>query len=411
MLTLPRFGRRHALAGAAALAASPLLPRAGRAQAKGLKIGVLTDMSGPYRDVGGQTSVVAVQQAIADSSFKGAAVEVVSADHQNKPDVGSAIARQWYDQGVDLIIDVPNSGVALAVSGIAKEKNKVFIDTGAGSTDLTGKACNANFIHWSYDTYMLAKSTGGATVKAGGDSWYFITADYAFGQSLQADTTEFVKKAGGKVVGASPYPFPATTDFSSFLVSAQASHAKVLGLANAGTDTTTCIKQAAEFGLTQQMQIAALLLFLSDVHALGIQTAQGLRLTESFYWDMNDNTRALTKKIIAKSPNNYPNMVHAGCYAGTLHYLKAAEAMGVDKIKASGAEAVAQMKKMPCEDDAFGKYSIRADGRVLVPAYLFEVKKPAESKGPWDLYKLVATTPADQAFRPLSEGGCPMIKA
>jgi branched-chain amino acid transport system substrate-binding protein len=368
-------------------------------------------MSGPYRDVGGETSVICTRQAIQDFGAQGFTVEVISADHQNKPDVGVSIARQWYDRdGVDLILDVPNSAVALAVSSVASEKNKVFIDAGAGSTDLTGKQCSPNFIHWSYDTYMLAKSTGGATVKAGGDTWYFITADYAFGQSLQHDTSDFVTKAGGKVLGASPCPFPATNDFSSFLVSAQASHAKVLGLANAGSDTTTCIKQAAEFGLTRQMQIAALLLFLSDVHALGARTAAGLRLTESFYWDLNDRTRAFTDRVRPKTPNNLPNMVHAGCYAATLHYLKAAHDMGIDKIKASGIDAVQRMKAMPAEDDCFGQYAIRADGRAMVPAYLFEVKQPADSKGPWDLYKLVATTPAEEAYRPLAEGGCKLVR-
>jgi branched-chain amino acid transport system substrate-binding protein len=412
MADTPRLGRRHLLGAAAGLAATPLLPRPGRAQSKSLKIGVLTDMSGPYRDVGGQTSVVCVQQAIQDFGNKGFSVDVVSADHQNKADVGAAIARQWYDRdGVDLIIDVPNSAVALAVSSVAREKNKVFIDTGAGSTDLTGKQCSPNFIHWSYDTYMLAKSTGGATVKAGGTSWYFITANYAFGQSLQSDTTHFITEAGGKVMGASPYPFPGTSDFSSFMISAQASGAKVLGLANAGTDTTSCIKQAAEFGLTKQMQMAALLLFISDVHSLGLPTAQGLRLTESFYWDLNDRTRAFTDRVRAKVPNNLPNMSHAGCYAGTLHYLKTAADMGVDKAKASGTDMVSRMKAMSPEDDCFGKYTIRADGRTLIPAYLFEVKTPAESKGPWDLYKLIATTPADQAFRPLDAGGCPLVKS
>jgi branched-chain amino acid transport system substrate-binding protein len=369
-------------------------------------------MSGPYREVGGQTSVVCTQQAVQDFGSKGFAVEVISADHQNKPDVGAGIARQWFDRdGVDLIVDVPTSSVALAVAGVAKEKNKVFIDTGAGSTDLTGAQCSPNTLHWSYDTYMLAKSTAGATVKAGGTSWYFITADYVFGQGLQKDATSFIKAAGGEVKGSSPYPFPGTSDFSSFLISAQASGAKVLGLANAGTDTTTCIKQAAEFGLTGQMQIAALLMFLSDVHAIGLQAAQGLRLTESYYWDLNDGTRAFNDRVKAKTPSNWPNMVHAGCYAGALHYLKAVADLGPAKAQADGAATVARMKAMDPKDDCFGSYKIRADGRVLVPAYLFEAKKPAESKSPFDLYRLIATTPADQAYRPVSEGGCALVKA
>jgi branched-chain amino acid transport system substrate-binding protein len=406
-------GRRGLLATAASLAAVPAFaPRAHAQGAKPIKLGVLTDMSGTYRDIGGQTSAICVQAAAQEFAAKGFTVEVISADHQNKPDVGAGIARQWFDRdGVDVILDVPTSSVALAVAGVAREKNKVFIDTGAGSTDLTGAQCSPNTLHWSYDTYMLAKSTGGATVKAGGASWYFITADYVFGQGLQRDATGFITAAGGQVKGASLYPFPGTSDFSSYMISAQASGAKVLGLANAGADTITCIKQAAEFGLTGQMQIAALLMFISDVHAIGLQAAQGLRLTESYYWDLNDGTRAFNDKIKAKSPNNWPNMSHAGCYAGTLHYLKAVADLGAAKAQADGAAVVAKMKATPCKDDAFGAYSIRADGRVLVPAYLFEAKKPAESKGPWDLYKLIATTPADQAYRPVSEGGCAFIKA
>ena len=407
------FGRRALLGTAAAAAALPLVAGSARAQgAKSIKLGVLTDMSGAYRDVGGQTSVICAQQAIADFGAHGFQVELVSADHQNKPDLGASIARQWFDRdGVDVILDVLTSSVALAVNSVAKEKNKVFLASGPATTDLTGAQCTPNTVHWTYDTYMLAKSTGSATVKAGGDSWYFITADYVFGQQLQRDTTSFITAAGGKVLGASPYPFPGTSDFSSFMIAAQASGAKVLGLANAGADTITCIKQAAEFGLTGKMQIAAMLMFISDVHALGLQTAQGLHLTESFYWDMNDRTRAFTNRVRPKTPNNIPGMVSAGVYASALHYLKTVAAMGVDAAKASGAAAVAHMKATPTDDDAFGKGSIRADGRALFPAYLFEVKKPSESKGPWDVYKLVATTPADQAWRPLAEGGCALIKS
>jgi branched-chain amino acid transport system substrate-binding protein len=404
--------RRTLLSAAAASAATLPLARA-RAQTPTIKIGVLNDQSGPYMNTGGTTSVVCTKQAVEEfAGSKGLNVEVITADHQNKPDLAVSLARQWYDRdGVDMIIDVPTSSVALAVQAVTQEKNKVNINSGAATSDLTGSHCSPNFIHWTYDTYMLAKSTGGAMVKAGGNSWYFLTADYAFGKQLQADTTNFVTASGGKVLGAAPYPFPGTTDFSSFLVQAQSSGAKVLGLANAGGDTVNSIKQAHEFGLNQSMKIAALLMFVSDVHALGLDVAQGLNLTESFYWDLNDRTRAFTNRVRPKTPNNYPNMDHAGCYSGTLHYLKAVADMGVAAAKKDGAATVARMKAMPVDDDCFGKTTIREDGRNLTPAFLFEVKKPSESKGPWDYYKLVATTPGDQAYRPLADGHCPMIKS
>ncbi len=398
---------RRTLLGTAA--AVPLAARARAQGAAGIKIGVLNDASGPYRDTGGTTSVVCAKQAVEDLGNKGFNVEVLYADHQNKPDVGASIAREWYDRGgVDMILDVPTSSVALAVAAVAKEKDKVFIDCGAATTDLTGSACAPSIVHWSYDTYMLAKSTGGATVKAGGDTWYFITADYAFGQQLQRDTTTFVTAANGKVLGASPYPFPGTTDFSSFLLQAQSSGAKVLGLANAGGDTVNSIKQAHEFGLT--MRIAALLMYINDVNALGLDVAQGLNLTESFYWDMNDRTRAFTNRIKAKTPNNYPNMNHAGCYSGSMHFLKAVADMGIAEAKKSGSAIVERMKKMPVEDDCY-QGSIRADGRTQFPSYLFQVKKPSESKGKWDYYNLVSTTPADQAWRPLDQGHCSFVKS
>jgi len=401
----------NTVATGAAVSALPL--RRARAQAKPvIKIGVLNDQSGPYRDTGGTTSVVCTKQAVAEfaSQMSGYTVEVITADHQNKPDVGAAIARQWYDQeGVDMIIDVPNSGVALAVAGVAKEKNKVHINSGAATSDLTGAQCNANIVHWTYDTWMLAQSTGGATVKAGGDSWYFITADYAFGHKLESDTTDLIKAAKGSVKGSSAYPFPGTTDFSSFLLQAQSSGAKVLGLANAGGDTINSIKQAKEFGLT--MDIAALLMFITDVNALGLDVAGGLHLTESFYWDLNDKTRAFTKRILPQSPDNYPNMDHAGCYAGSLHFMKTINKMGVAAAKASGRDIVAAMKAIPTEDDCFGKGSIREDGRGMFNSYLFQVKKPAESKGKWDYYKLVQTSEPAQAWRPLNAGGCPLVKA
>ena len=306
-------------------------------------------------------------------------------------------------------MEVANSGVALAVANVAKEKNKVYLNTGAATSDLTAAACNANTIHWVYDTYMLAQSTGGAMVKAGGDSWFFITADYAFGKALQRDTTEFVTGANGKVVGSVAYPFPGTTDFSSYLIQAQASGAKVLGMANAGTDTINTIKQAKEFGI--KMQLAGLLLFLTDVHSLGLDVAQGIVLTDSFYWDMNDRARAFSDRFSAKVKGVRPTMVQAGVYSSTLHYLKAATAMGIEQAKKDGAATIARLKAMPTDDDCFGAGSIRADGRKIHPSYLWEVKKPSESKGPWDYYKPVATTPADKAFRPLDKGGCPLVKA
>ncbi|HEY0421504.1 MAG TPA: ABC transporter substrate-binding protein [Acetobacteraceae bacterium] len=397
--------RRSLLGAAAAVPAIPLLGRRARAQNNTIKIGVLNDQSGPYRDTGGTTGVICAKLAVEEFAAKGFNVEVISADHQNKPDVGAAIARQWYDRdGVDMILDVPTSSVALAVAAVAKEKNKLHINVGAATVELTGKSCAPSVIHWAYDTFMLAKSTGGATVRAGGDSWYFITADYAFGHQLQKDTTTMVTGSGGKVLGSSAYPFPGTTDFSSFLLQAQSSGAKVLGLANAGADTVNSIKQAKEFGI--RMKIASMLMFITDVNALGLDVAQGLTLTESFYWDLNDRTRAFTKKVAARSPNNWPNMTHAGNYSGTLHFLKAVNDMGVAEAKKSGSGIADRMKAMPTDDDAFGAGSIRKDGRALFPSYLFEVKKPSESKAKWDYYKLIATTPAAQAWRPMNEGGC-----
>jgi branched-chain amino acid transport system substrate-binding protein len=404
--------RRDISLGGLALAATAPLWSA-RAQATpSLKIGCLTDMSGPYKDLAGPGAVAATHQALEEFgvSGKGFTVEVLVADHLNKPDVGTTIARQWFDRdGVDLIVEVANSGVALAIANVAKEKNKVYINSGAATSDLTGSACNANTIHWAYDTYMLAQSTGGAMVKSGGDSWYFITADYAFGKALQRDTADFVTGSAGKVLGSVTYPFPGTSDFSSYLIQAQASGAKVLGIANAGADTINTIKQAKEFGI--KMQLAGLLMFLTDVHSLGLDVAQGIALTDSFYWDMNSRARGFSDRFIAKFKDARPTMVHAGVYSSTLHYLKAATAMGIAKAKVDGAATVAQLKAMPTDDDCFGPGSIRVDGRKIHPSYLWEVKTPAESKGPWDYYKPVASTPADKAFRPLDKGGCSLVKA
>ena len=404
--------RRGLLATGAAAAAATSLPRLGRAQAANtIRIGVLNDMSGTYKDNTGPGSVACAQQAVAEFGQQGFNVELIFADHQNKPDVGVNLARQWYDQGVDMILDVPTSSVGLAVNNVAREKNKVNINCGSATSDLTGAQCAPTMVHWSYDTYMLSKSTGGAMVKAGGDTWFFITADYAFGHALERDTSNFVKASGGKVLGAVRTPFPATTDFSSFLVQAQSSRAKVIGFANAGSDTINCVKQAAEFGITKRgTKLAAMLMFITDVHSIGLETGQGLVCTESFYWDLNDRTRAFTRRVLPKMPNLYPNQIHAGCYSATLHYLRAVQAMGVAAAKTSGTEVVNRMKAMPTEDDAFGAGSIRADGRKLCPSYLLEVKSPAESKRPWDYYKVLQTTPADEAFRPLNEGGCPLVR-
>jgi branched-chain amino acid transport system substrate-binding protein len=383
-----------------------------RAQATNtIRIGVITDMSGLYRDTTGPGSVALTQQAVQDFGSRGFNVEVLQADHQNKPDVGANLARQWFDQGVDAIVDLPTSSVALAVNQIAREKNKVHLNSGAATSDLTGAQCSPNTVHWTYDTYMLAKSTGAAVVRTGGDSWFFITADYAFGHALERDTANFVRAQGGQVLGSVRYPFPATTDFSAFLLQARASRAKVLGFANASTDTVNCIKGAREFGLHRAMKFAALLMGVVDIKSLGLDAGQGLLLTESFYWDLNDRTRALTHRVRAKNEGRPPAMVPAGCYGAVLHYLKAVAEMGVAAAKASGVDAVNRMKAMPCDDDAFGPGHIRPDGRKIHPGYLFQVKTPSESRDPWDLYKVVATTPGEEAFRPLAEGGCPLVRS
>ncbi|WP_338831936.1 ABC transporter substrate-binding protein [Bradyrhizobium sp. 27S5] len=401
--------RRHAvlLACAALGLATPAF-----AQDKNVKIGVLNDMSGLYADIGGPNSVAAANMAVEDSGLraKGWKIDVVSGDHQNKPDVGVNIARQWIDnEKVDIITDTPNSGVALAVSNLAKEKNSIVLNSGAATADLTGKACNANTISYTFDTYMLAHGTGKALTKAGGDTWFFLTADYAFGHALERDTTAVVVASGGKVLGGVKHPLN-TADFSSFLLQAQASKAKVIGLANAGGDTTNSIKQASEFGITAGGQkLAALLLFVNDVHALGLKIAQGLTFTESFYWDMNDQTRAWSKRFQKVSPKNaMPSMTVAGVYAGVLHYLKALEAMGGNPH--DGAKVVAKMKEIPTDDPLFGKGPLRIDGRRIIPAYLFEVKKPEESKYPWDYYKLIATISPDDAAKPLEASECPLVK-
>ena len=376
-----------------------------------VKIGVLNDQSSLYADLAGQGSVVAARMAVEDfgADKKGLKVEIVFADHQNKADVGSQIARQWYDaEKVDMIMDVPNSGVALAVNQITREKHKAFIVSSAASSDLTGKACSPNTVHWTYDTWALANGTGNAVVKTGGDTWFFITADYAFGHALERDVEAVVLKNGGKVLGKVRHPLN-TQDFSSFLLQAQASKAKVIGLANAGGDTTNAIKQGAEFGIVRGGQnFAGLLVFITDVHALGLQTAQGLILSESFYWDRDEKTRAWSKKFGARMGGKMPSMVQAGVYAAVLHYLKAVKAL---KSDGDGKAVVDEMKKLGTDDPLFGKGTIRADGRKMHPMYLYEVKAPSESKGPWDYYKLKKEVPANEAFRPLDKGECPLVTA
>ena len=401
--------KRKLLSAAALLALSA---GAAHAQISGneIKIGVLNDQSGTYADLAGPGSTLAAKMAVEDSKaiLKGLKVDVISADHQNKPDVGSAIARKWYDsEGVDVIVDVPTSSVALAVNQITKEKGKAFLVSGAASSDLTGKACSPNTIHWTYDTWMLANGTGSAIVKTGGKSWFFLTADYAFGHALERDTSAVVVKEGGKVVGAVRHPFP-SSDFSSFLLQAQSSKAQIIGLANAGADTTNAIKQAAEFGIVKSGQnLAGMLVFLTDVHALGLATAQGLIFTTSWYWDMNDPSRAWAKRFAAANDGKHPTMIQAGVYSAVLHYLKAVTAIKSD----DGTKVIAEMKKVPTDDPLFGKGMVRADGRKIHNGYLVEVKKPAESKSPYDYYKIRTTIPADKAFRPMAEGGCPLVAA
>jgi len=374
-----------------------------------VKIGIMNDQSGTYADLAGPGSVVAARMAVEDvgAAKKGLKVEILVADHQNKPDVGSSIARQWFDADkVDVIVDVPTSSVVLAVNQIAREKNKALIVSTGATSDLTGKSCSPNAIHWTYDTWALANGTGSAIVKTGGDTWFFLTADYKFGHDLERDTEAVVVKNGGKVLGKVRHPFP-SSDFSSFLLQAQASKAKIIGLANAGADTTNAIKQGAEFGIVKGgQQFAGLLVFLTDVHALGLEKAQGLLLTETFYWDLNDRTRAFAKRFAERHRQAMPTMAQAGVYSAVLHYLKAVEALKDD----DGPKVIAKMKEMPTDDPVFGKGLIRADGRKIHPAYLFEVKKPSESKGPWDYYKLRHTIPAEQAFRPMDQGECPLVK-
>ncbi|MBV8398897.1 MAG: ABC transporter substrate-binding protein [Acetobacteraceae bacterium] len=399
---------RRAILGASAvagLAARPLVC----APAPTIRIGVLTDMSTGGRDIAGPNSVACVRQAVQEfTAGRDIKVEVLVGDLQTKADIGAAIARRWFDeQGVDVVVNVLVSSAALAVSNIAREKNKVALIC-ASTTELTGRQCSPNTVHWSHDTWMLAKSTASSIVKDGGDSWFLIAPNYTFGRQLAQDATRFIVEGGGKVLGSATFPFPETTDFSAYLQQAGASGAKVLGLCTGAVDTVNSVKQAHEFKLNQTMLIAPMLMTVVDVHALGSGTAQGLRFTESFYWDLNDRTRAFTDRLRPKI-GRVPTMFQAGDYAASLHYLKAVADMGVPAAKADGRAVVARMKALPTDDDCFGKGYVRGDGRKIHPSYLFQVKSPDESKEEWDLYKLIATTPAGDAFRPLSEGGCPFV--
>ena len=375
-----------------------------------IRIGVLNDQSGPYADFQGIGSVLAAQMAVEDYGGKAAGrkVEVLSADHQNKTDVGATIARQWIDtNGVDMIADLPNSAVALAVSNVVRDKNKVLIGSGAGTSELTGKQCSPNTVHWTYDTWALGHSLAHAVVQRGGKSWFFITADYAFGHDLERQASEQVAKDGGKVLGAVRHPIN-VPDFSSYLLQAQSSGAQVVGLANAGADETNAIKQAAEFGLTPQQTIVGLVFDLNNVPSIGLPAAQGLLTVNAWYWDINDSSKAWAKRFEERHPkHDMPNQHQAGVYSGTLHYLKAVDKLGSAE---DGKAVVAAMKAIPIDDSLFGKGRIREDGRAVHAMYLLQVKAPAQSKGKWDVFNVLATIPGEEAFRPLAEGGCPLVK-
>jgi branched-chain amino acid transport system substrate-binding protein len=392
------------IAASATAVATPV-----KAVDEAIKIGVLTDLSGIYAAPTGPGSFFAARLAVADfvASHKGFKVEVVAGDHQNKPDIGAGIANRWIDaEKVDAIVDVPTSSVAFVVNDIVKSKNKVFLASGAAASDLTGARCTPNTVHWTYDTWALANGTGKAIATTGGDSWFFLTADYAFGHALERDTAAVVEANKGKVVGRVRHAL-ATNDFSSFLMQAQASKAKIIALANAGGDTVNAIKQAAEFGIVRGGQkLAGMLVNISDIDALGLKTAQGLMLTEPWYWDASDANRAFAKTFAAGNGGRHPTMIHAGVYAAVTHYLKAVVALNG---AADGKAVVAKMKALPTDDPLFGNGSIRPDGRKIHDMYLFEVKRPEESKYPWDYYKVRATIPAAEAFRPLSQGGCPLV--
>lgn len=405
--------RRHLIAASGAAA---LLPgeKARSQAARRIKIGVLTDMSGPYKDLGGPNVVACIRQAVQDSGVSGLGftVEVLVADHQNKADMGSGIAREWFDRdGVDCIADINNSGVAIALTGLCREKDKVQLNTGAASSDIIGKYCTPNLIHWTFDSWQTGHAVCVPVIEQGGTSWFFVTADYTFGHNTERDATAFIKSAGGTVIGSAAYPFPGTSDFSSFLLQAQASGAKVLGLATSGTDTVNIVKQAAEFGLTKDgMRIAGLGMYINDVYGVGVQTAQGVVLSELFYWDMNERTRAFSARVRSAMNGAAPNQEQAGGYSGVFNYLKTVSKLSATDAK-SGRAVVEALKRSELDDDALGLGSIRSDGQALHPSFLFQVKTPAQSAGPWDLYNTVATVPAGAAFRPMNEEpDCPLAR-
>jgi len=401
--------RRAALAG---VAAATSLPRHARAQAvKALKIGILNDQSGVYRDVGGPLSVICARQAVAEfANQHGLAVDLRVADHLNKTDVGTSIARQWFDDGVDVIMDIQGSGIALALAGMVVDRDKVMMACNVGTSELDGKGCQPTTLHWAYNTYMLSAAEGSSLVRQGGDTWFFIRADYAFGRAMQDDATAVVEKNGGKVLGSIALPFP-STDFSAGIVQAAASGAKVVGLANAGLDLVNCVKQAVEFGLTRKARLATLLMFQNDVHAIGLEIAQGSVVATTYYWDLNDHTRAFAKRVAAATGNTPPNMCQAANYSALLHYMKCAAALGPETVKQSGRAAVQWMKQHLVQDDVFGTATIRPDGIVASAAYLLEVKSPAESRQPWDYFKLIAEVPPEQAWIPLDQSACKLLKS
>jgi branched-chain amino acid transport system substrate-binding protein len=404
---------RRLLVGIAGLAFSLSAYDAGAQQPAPLKLGVLTDMSSLYADITGPGSVAAAKMAVEDflagPHLMKRSIEVVSGDHMNKADVGASLAREWIDRdGVDAIVDTPNSAVALAVRNVVQQNNRVLLVSGASSSDLTGKSCSPNLVHWTYDTYALATGVARAVVESGGKTWFTLTADYAFGYAMEQDIKNVVQKAGGSVVGGVRTPIN-SQDFSSFLLQAQASKAQVVGLINAGGDTINSIKQSVEFGIAAGGQrVVATVLYLSDVHSLGLKVAQGLQFTEAFYWDMNESTRAWSKRFAPRNRDRYPTAMQAGVYGAVLHYLRAVDAL---ESSTDGKAVVNKMKELPTDDALFGKGTIRADGRKLHNMYLFEVKKPDESKYPWDYYKLIKTIPPEEAWRPLGEGGCDFLKS
>lgn len=398
------------------LASCPaLLVPSGRAAAQTpvqhVKVGVLTDMSGPTSDVGGPGSVLAAEMAVEEygrALLGDATIEIMHADHQVKADVAAALARRWLDtEGVDAILDVPFSAAALAVNEVVRQNGRAaYLVSGGGTAELTGAKCSPNTVHWTYDTWSVANSTARAVVSQGGKSWFFLTSDYAFGHALEIDGSRAIKAAGGQVLGSVSHPYN-SPDMSAYVLQAMASKAQVIGLANSSVDAINSIKQAHDLGaVAQGMRVAALIMLINDVHGLGLEAGQGLYLTEPFYWDLNDRTRAFSDRFASRLGGRRPSMIQAGVYASMIHYMKAVRAAGTT----DGLTVVAKMKELPTDDPLFGRGSIRADGRTLHDMYLFQVKTPAESKGPWDYYKLIATTPAAEAFRPLSDGGCPLVK-